>query len=89
MTGQLSTAMYCFKCSEEEVKDWWVRINAGPNMMKVYVGWCIWLSRQGVDYMDYQIATMHYYPEFIAFLTRKKLKGEYREFERPSTSSTA
>jgi hypothetical protein len=72
---------YCYQVSEDEALDMWERIKSGSNLMKVYVSWCIWLSRQGVDYMDYQIATMHYYPEFIAFLTRKKLKGEYREFE--------
>jgi hypothetical protein len=79
LIGQSSTAMYCFKCSEDEVKDWWKRISTGQNLMKVYVTWCMWLSRNGVDYKDYQIGTMHYYPEFIAFLTRKKLEGKYHE----------
>jgi len=57
-------------------------MSAGHNLMKVYVSWCIWLSEKGVDYKDYQCATMHYYPEFIAFVTRKKLNGEYYEPKR-------
>ena len=74
--------MYCFKCSEDEVRDWWSRISTGQNLMQVYVGWCIWLARHDVHVQDYQMATMHYYPEFIAYLTRKKLNGEYYEPKR-------
>lgn len=61
--------------------DWWRRISTGQNLMKVYVGWCIWLSRKNVPYSDHKLGTMHYYPEFIAYLTRKRLNGEYHEPE--------
>lgn len=70
--------MLCFKCSDEEVMRLWRYITDNRNIMTVYVAWCIWLSRRGYKTYEYKHATMHHYPEFVAFLTRKKLTGELR-----------
>jgi len=74
--------MYCFKCSEDEVRDWWRRISTGQNLMKVYVPWCLHMVDQLSPQNDYIYYTMAHYDEFIAFIARKKLKGEYHEPKR-------
>ena len=60
----------------------WRYITDNRNIMTVYVSWCIWLSRRGYTPEEYKHATMHHYPEFVAFLARKKLIGEYHEPKR-------
>lgn len=73
---------YCYQVSEDEALDMWERIKSGSNLMRVYASWCIHINRKyNVEPDMYVLATMHHWHEFIAFLTRKRLKGEYREFE--------
>jgi len=74
--------MYCFKVSEEEARQFWDRM-ASHNAMELFVPWCIYLYRiKAVEPCDYFIATMHHWDEYIAFLARKKIQGEYRESKR-------
>ena len=65
------------------MRDWWVRMTASyDNLMKVFVPWVTRMSGKGIPNDDYLFYTMHHYPEFIAFITRKKLNGEYHEPKR-------
>lgn len=62
--------------------DWWKRISTGQNLMKVYVPWCFYIYDRGWGHDQYMEFTMVHYDEFIAFITRKKLDGDYYEPKR-------
>jgi hypothetical protein len=71
---------YCYQVSEDEAREMWANMTSGLNLMNVYVPWCVNLQRRhNVESDMYIQATMHHWHEFIAFLTRMKLAGEYRE----------
>jgi hypothetical protein len=70
--------MFCYQVSKEEAEAMWMRMVKGhTHMMNVYVPWCFKLHDMGFANDDYLLATMHHWDEYIAFLTRKKLKGEF------------
>ena len=69
--------MFCFHASEDDHKRVYMNNVMSNDLFKLHVPWCIWLARQGYIPSDYMYATLHHWDEFIAFLARKKLQGEF------------